>query len=48
MMAKYVLTDYHGVLEDEKPFVKVLKNKNALIEQLLDYLDDDISLEVIK
>ena len=47
-MVKYILTDYHGVLEDEEPHIKIFKNKNALIEQLLDYLDDEISLKVIK
>ena len=45
-MAKYVLTDWQGC--DDKPNVKVFKNKDALIQQLLGYLDDDISLEVIK
>ena len=47
-MAKYVLTDYKGCGEGEKPFVKVFPNKDALIQQLLDYLDEDISYEVIK
>ena len=47
-MAKYVLTDWKGCDEDDEPHVKVFKNKDALIQQLLGYLDDDISLEVVK
>jgi len=46
-MAKYILTDYKGCDED-KPNIKVFKNKDDLIQQLLGYLDDEISLEVIK
>jgi len=45
-MAKYILTDYKGC--DDEPRIKVFKNKDDLIEVLLGYLDDDISLEVIK
>ena len=47
-MAKYVLTDYKGCDEGDEPHIKVFKNKDALIQQLLDYLDEDISYEVIK
>ena len=45
-MAKYILTDWQGF--DDKPNVKVFKNKDALIQQLLGYLDDAISLEVVR
>ena len=45
-MAKYVLTDLCGVGEGEEPHIKVFKNKDDLIEQLLGYLGDDISYEV--
>jgi len=48
-MAKYILTDYVCcVEEDDEPIIKVFKNKDALIEQLLGYLGDDISYKVIK
>jgi len=47
-MAKYVLTDWHGVDEGEEPHVYIFKNKDALIYKLLGYLDDDIILEVVK
>ena len=47
-MAKYILTDWHGCDEDDEPHVHTFKNKDALIQRLLGYLDDDITLEVIK
>ena len=47
-MAKYILTDWKGCDEDDEPHVYIFRNKDALIQRLLGYLDDDIILEVIK
>ena len=47
-MAKYILTDWKGCDEDDEPHVHIFRNKDALIQKLLGYLDDDIKLEVIK
>ena len=47
-MAKYILTDYKGWMVNEQPHVLIFKNKDDLIQQLLGYLDEDISLEVKK
>ena len=45
---KYVLKDYAGTEEGEEPHIRVFKNKDDLIQQLLNYLDGDITLEVIR
>lgn len=45
---KYILTDWHGTEQGEKPRILIFKNKDDLIEQLMNFLDDDITLEVIK
>tara|TARA_R100001086_G_scaffold102292_1_gene51308 strand:+ start:1036 stop:1179 length:144 start_codon:yes stop_codon:yes gene_type:complete len=47
-MAKYILTDWKGCDEDDGPHVYMFRNKDALIQKLLGYLDDDIRLVVIK
>ena len=47
-MAKYILTDWKGCDEDDEPHVYIFGNKDALIQKLLGYLDDDIRLEVRK
>ena len=47
-MVKYILTDYKGCDEEDEPSIKVFKNKDDLIQQLLGYLDEDISLAVIE
>ena len=47
-MAKYILTDWKGCDEDDEPHVYIFGNKDALIQRLLGYLDDDIILEVRK
>jgi len=45
---KYILTDYAGCgpHEGDEPNIKVFKNKDDLIQQLLAYLDDNITLKV--
>ena len=45
---KYILTDWHGTEQGDKPRILMFKNKDDLIEQLMNFLDDDITLEVIK
>jgi len=45
---KYILKDYAGIEEGEEPHIRVFKNKDDLIQQLLNYLDGDITLEVIR
>ena len=47
-MARYILTDYAGKEEGEEPRVLIFKNKDDLIERLMNFLDDDITLEVKK
>jgi hypothetical protein len=48
-MARYILKDYASAIdEDEDPVVKVFKNKDDMIQQLLSWLGGDVTLEVKK
>ena len=48
-MTRYILKDYASVIdEDEEPVIKVFKNKDEVIEQLLSWLGGDVTLEVKK
>lgn len=48
-MTRYILKDYSSVVyEDEEPRVLIFKNKNEVIQQLLDWVGEDIILEVIE
>lgn len=43
---RYILTDWAGTEYGDKPRILIFKNKDDLIEQLMKFLDDDITLEV--
>tara|TARA_R110000851_G_scaffold170889_1_gene317254 strand:- start:313 stop:453 length:141 start_codon:yes stop_codon:yes gene_type:complete len=45
---KYILTDYAGVEEDEEPHMRVFKNKDEVIQQLLSWVGEQVTLEVKK
>ena len=47
-MARYILRDYAGVEEDEEPHTRVFKNKDEVIERLMSWVGEDVTLEVKK
>lgn len=47
-MARYILRDYAGIEEDEEPHIKVFKNKDEVIAQLMSWVGEDVTLEVKK
>jgi len=47
-MTRYILRDYAGVEEDEEPHTRVFKNKDEVIQQLLSWVGEGVTLEVKK
>jgi len=48
-MARYILKDYSSVVyEDDEPRVLIFKNKDEVIQQLLNWVGEDVILEVKK
>jgi hypothetical protein len=47
-MTRYILRDYAGVEGDEEPHTRVFKNKDEVIQQLLSWVGEDVTLEVKK
>lgn len=47
-MAKYILKDYAGQDEGEEPHTRVFKNKDEVIQQLLSWVGEEVTLEVKK
>ena len=48
-MARYILKDYASVTDEgEEPRVLIFKNKDDMIQQLLDWVGEDVTLEVKK
>lgn len=48
-MTRYILKDYASVeYEDDEPRVLIFKNKDEVIQQLLSWVGEDVTLEVKK